>query len=61
MEGGGWRGGGKGWRVAGWGARGDGVTGWQVAGWARVRPQNGGRPRLESRDEITGLCWLLSG
>ena len=27
-----------------------------VVGWERVRPQNGGRPRLESRDEITELC-----
>ena len=34
---------------------------WGVAGWARVRPQNGDKPQLESRDEITGLCLLLSG
>ena len=32
-----------------------------MAGWARDRLQYGGRPRLESRHEITGLCWLLSG
>ena len=38
----------KGWRVG-------------VAGWARDRLKNGGRPCLESRYEITGLCWLLSG
>ena len=43
----------KGWRLGG--------GGWGVAGRAKVRPQNGGRPRLESRHEITGLCWLLSG
>ena len=50
----------KGWRVegGGWGVEGGG---WGVAGRAKDRPQNGGRPRLESRHEITGLCWLLSG
>ena len=57
----------KGWRSGG-GGRGVEVGGWRsggggrgVAGRAKVRPQNGGRPRLESRHEITGLCWLLSG
>ena len=54
-------GGGGGWGVegGGWGVEG---RRWRVGveGRARVRPQNGGRPRLESRDEITGLCWLLS-
>ena len=41
--------------VAGWR-----VAGWRVAGWARARPQNGDRPRLEFRDEITGrLCSLV--
>ena len=38
-----------------------GVEAGGVAGRARDRPQNGGRPRLESRHEITGLCWPLSG
>ena len=37
------------------------VVGWRVVGWARIRLQNGGRPRLDSRDEISGLCWHLSG
>ena len=39
------------------------TKGWRVgaAGWEKVRPQNGGRPRLEFRDKIKGLCWLLSG
>ena len=37
------------------------TKGWGVAGWTRDRLQNGGRPRLESRHKITGLCWLLSG
>ena len=66
VKAGGWRGGG--WRAAGWRLGGSGVEaggqrggGWGVAGRARDRPQNGGRPRLESRHEITGLCWLLSG
>ena len=40
----------KGWRVG-------------VAGWARVRPQNEGRPRLESRDEnkraVLAPYWLV--
>ena len=67
----------KGWRAvcwgaSGWGRRGGGVgvgglgvggdeVGGGAAGWARVRLQNGGRPRLESRDEFTGLCWHISG
>ena len=35
------------------------TMGWRVARRARVRPQNGGRPRLESRDEITGCAGSL--
>ena len=51
----------KGWRLGV--EAGGGGWGWRlgVAGRAKVRPQNGSRPRLESRHEITGLCWLLSG
>ena len=54
-------GGGWGWRLGV--EAGGGGWGWRlgVAGRAKDGPQNGGRPRLEPRHEITGLCWLLSG